>query len=174
MKDRNARDLWNLFIGRFPSRRVRLLFARKIFRNVGEKVFVAMGVNLYSPSNISIGDRSVINADCVLDGRDSAISIGTDVDIGTQTNIWTLEHDFDDSNHATKSGEVVIEDHAWIASRVTILPGVKIGRGAVVAAGSVVTCDVNPCAVVAGVPAVQIRERKNPLRYKLNFNPRFR
>lgn len=59
-----------------------------------------------------------------------------DVDIGTHTHIWTLEHDPIDSGHSTRTGSVTIEDHVWIASRVTILPGVTIGRGAVVAAGA--------------------------------------
>ena len=90
------------------------------------------------------------------------------------SHIWTLEHDPDDDRHATKSGAVVIEDHVWIATRVTILPGIKIGRGAVVAAGSVVTKDVESMAIVAGVPAKKIAVRKNSLEYKLDYSPRFR
>jgi len=64
---------------------------------------------------------------------------------------------------------VVIEDYAWVATRAMILPGVTIGQGAVVAAGSVVTKDVEPKSIVAGNPARCIRERKGIQRYTLNY-----
>ncbi len=171
---RNKRDLWNVLVGRLPSRRIRKYFARKTFAEFAEGAFIGLRVNVYDPANISIGSRSVVNAECVLDGRGSPLVIGHDVDIGTQSHIWTLEHDFNDDDHAVESGAVSIENHAWVASRVTILPGVTIGRGAVVAAGSVVTRDVPPMAIVAGTPARQIAVRENKLQYQLNFNPRFR
>lgn len=61
----------------------------------------------------------------------------------------------------------------WIASRVTILPGVTIGEGAVVAAGAIVTKDVEPYSIVAGVPAKRIGERNKNLEYTLNHMPFF-
>ena len=67
----------------------------------------------------------------------------------------------------------VIEDYVWIASRATILPGVKIGRGAVIASCAVVTKDVPPLAIVAGVPAKIIGWRKNNMDYKLGKGPWF-
>lgn len=168
------RDAWNLFFSRVPSRRVRRFFATRLLSYLGDKAFIALRVNFFAPEGITIGNRSIVNADCILDGREAPLTVGDNVDIGTHTHIWTLEHDPNDANHATKSGAVTIEDHAWIASRVTILPGVVIGRGAVVAAGSVVTRDVEPLAIVAGVPAKQISVRDNPLTYQLDFSPRFR
>ena len=114
------------------------------------------------------------NPDCHLDGRGGELNIGEDVDIGPWTHIWTLQHDPNDPNHGTKEGAVTIGDHVWIASRATILPGVTIGRGAVVACGSVVTKNVPELAIVAGIPAKVIGERKNPLKYELNYYPRFR
>ena len=68
---------------------------------------------------------------------------------------------------------MVIEDYVWIASRATILPGVTIGKGAVVACGAVVTKDVEPMTVVGGVPARKIGERINLLEYELKHNPLF-
>ncbi|MFC6639871.1 acyltransferase [Sulfitobacter sediminilitoris] len=66
-----------------------------------------------------------------------------------------------------------MEDYAWISCRVTILPNVRIGRGAVVAAGAVVTKDVPQFAIVAGVPAVVIGERERNLKYQLDFHKPF-
>jgi maltose O-acetyltransferase len=68
---------------------------------------------------------------------------------------------------------VVIEDYASIGSRALILSGVHIGRGAVVAAGAVVTHDVPPCMLVGGVPARVIRSRSRDLHYKLGYAKRF-
>ena len=68
------------------------------------------------------------------------------------------------SGHAAK---VVIEDYVWISSRATILPGVHIGKGAVIASGAVVTNDVPENAIVGGVPAKVIGKRECNYRYKL-------
>jgi acetyltransferase-like isoleucine patch superfamily enzyme len=84
-----------------------------------------------------------------------------------------LAHDVHSDVHADKGGDVVIEDHVWIASRATILPGVRIGRGAVVACNSVVTRDVPPMTIVGGVPARVIGTRQSRLDYRLSFRPWF-
>jgi maltose O-acetyltransferase len=167
-------DSWNILVRQIPSRRVRRIWLRHLLGTLGRDAFVAMRVTFMQPSNVHVGQRAVVNADCILDGRDYPICIGEDVDIGTQTHIWTLEHDPNSATHGTKGAPVTIEDHVWISSRVTILPGVTVGRGAVVAASAVVTRDVPPLAIVAGVPARIIGLRDNPLNYKLNFNRRFR
>lgn len=133
-----------------------------------------MNVKFFDPWSIVLSDRSVLNTGCIIDARGGVVSIGHDTDIGAQTHIWTLEHDPNDPDHGTRGGPVDIEDHVWIATRVTILPGVTIGRGAVVACGSVVTKDVPAMAIVAGIPAKTIGQRDNPLTYQLNYNPRFR
>lgn len=99
--------------------------------------------------------------------------VGDNVDIAQETNIWTLEHDVNDPSHNVVPGKVVIEDYVWIASRVTILPGVHIGKGAVVASGAVVTKDVPPMSIVGGVPAKVIGQRHNPLHYTNNYKPFF-
>lgn len=168
------RDLWNVLGGKLPSRTIRRFLSKKILSELGDNAFIAMGVTLYAPEGISIGKNSIVNAGCILDGRETSLSIGENVDIGTHSHIWTLEHDPNNEMHATKSGAVYIEDYVWVASRVTILPGVTIGRGAVVAAGAVVTKDVEAMAIMAGVPAKKIGVRDNPLQYQLNFSPRFR
>ena len=74
---------------------------------------------------------------------------------------------------ASKGGLVVIIDRAWISCRVVILPGVTVGEGAVVAAGAVVTKNVPPYTIVAGVPAKEVGKRTKDLRYKLCFHKSF-
>ncbi|MHB8134986.1 MAG: acyltransferase [Anaerolineaceae bacterium] len=87
--------------------------------------------------------------------------------------IWTLQHDPQSPNFESIGGPVIIEDYAWVSSRVTILPNVRIGKGAVVAANALVTKDVPPYTIVGGVPAKVIGERTKDLKYHLNYQTSF-
>lgn len=163
--------MWNEWVTHTPSRRIRLIFAKKLLGNMASDVSILMDVRFMNPRNIFIDERSVINPFCLLDGRGAPIEIEHDVDIGPHTHIWTLEHDPNADDHGTVEAPVKIGHHVWIASRVTVLPGVVIGAGAVIASGSVVTKDVPSMAIMAGVPAKKIGERENALNYRLNFSP---
>ena len=157
----------------FPSHVIRRLIVILSFESVGKNSSFLIGVEFRNPKNISVGRNSVINSRVLLDGRGGRLIIGDNVDIAQETNIWTLEHDVHSDFHTDKGGDVIIEDYVWIASRCTVLPGVRIGRGAVVAAGSVVTKDVAELCVVGGVPAKIIGFRKSGLKYQLNHKPLF-
>lgn len=171
---KRQRDLWNIFWGKIPSRRMRRLMLNRILREYDASVFVGIGVTFFDPWNISIHPRCVINAGCIIDGRGGAVTIGSDTDIGLQTHIWTLEHDPSDPDHGVRGGSVVIGDHVWIATRSTILPCTSVGRGTVIGCGTVVTKDLPERSIAAGVPAKVIGNRDNSLDYKLNYHPRFR
>lgn len=166
--------LFNTVIGRIPVRRFRHWWIRPILGTKGDHSFIGIRTQLMAPWNIHLHERAVINPDCHLDGRGGQLIINHDVDIGPHTHIWTMEHDPNDDNHGTKGGAVTIQDHVWIASRVTILPGVTIGRGAVIACGAVVRHDVEPLAIMGGVPAKKIGTRQNPLTYQINYYPKWR
>ena len=159
---------------KLPSRRIRLKLVKKMFGNVGENTSFLRGVNFVNSKNITVGKNSVINPNVYLDGRGGKLIIGDNVDIARDVMIWTLEHAPNDPYHATVGGDVIIEDHVWIASRVTILPNVRIGKGAVIACGAVVTKDVPELTIVGGVPAKIIGKRENPLIYELNYHPKYR
>lgn len=161
------------FIMFIPIWGVRWIFLKLIMHNIGKETFVMRKVSMVNPCNISIGNHVVINKSVMLDGRGANLVIGNNVDIAQETNIWTLEHDVNNNNHKEIAQDVIIDDYVWIASRVTILPGVHIGRGAVVASGAVVTKDVPPMAIVGGVPAKIIGKRTNPLTYTLKYKPFF-
>jgi maltose O-acetyltransferase len=125
-----------------------------------------------SHEKMRIGDKSIINRDCTLDGR-GGVTIGSNVSISPEVMLITSEHLKDDPDFGIRDRPIVIEDYAWIGSRATILPGVTVGRGAVVAAGAVVTRDIQPFAVVGGIPARPIGKRNQDLRYQLGFRPWF-
>ena len=165
--------VFNRFLMHIPSGAVRRALLRLRVAKMGKGVGLLIGVELRKGRNVFIGDRVVINKGVLLDGRGGQLIIGDDVDIAQETNIWTLQHDVHSDTHADQGGDVVIEDHVWIASRVTILPGVRIGRGAVVACNAVVTKDVPPMAIVGGVPAKVIGTRRSQLDYRLSFRPWF-
>lgn len=158
----------------FPWLKLRLFFIRLVIHKLGSNTFIAMKVDIKgAKKNLSIGNNCVINKLVTLDARGALLTIGNNVDIGQETNIWTDSHDPNNNNHIVKGKDVIIEDFVWIATRVTILPGVRIGRGAVIACGSIVTNDVEPMTIVGGVPAKKIGERKNDLTYQLNYHPYF-
>ena len=150
---------------------VRILFMRCFSGSFGVGSSVLRHVELWNPQNIFIGSHVIINRRVFLDGRGALLTIGDNVDIATEAMVWTLEHDVSSSSHETKAAPVTIEDHAWIGCRAQILPGVKIGRGAVIAAGAVVTKDVPANEIWGGVPAKRIGHRNNPLTYSLNYRP---
>ena len=126
----------------------------------------------FRPWKLRIGNNTVIGNDAMLDAR-SGIEIGDNVSLSMGVWIWTLQHDPQSPTYEAYGGPVRIEDYAWISTRVTILPGITIGKGAVVAAGGVVTKDVEPYTIVGGVPAKKIGERTKDLRYKLKFHKTF-
>ena len=121
--------------------------------------------------DVTFGDRCSVQPFSILVGYPSCgggdagrIEIGDDVRIASHAMIIAANHVVDDparpiSQQGLVSAPIVIEDDVWIAGRVTITAGVRVGRGAVLAAGAVVTKDVPRATVVAGVPARVIRRR---------------
>jgi len=161
-------------VGLFPFHHFRRFFYRMNGIKIGKDSTIHMGARFYNPKNILIGKDSIIGERVVLDGRDK-LFIGDHVDIASEVMIYNSEHDINNPNFLAKNAPVFIDDYVFIGPRVIILPGVKIGKGAVVAASAVVTKDVPPFAVVAGVPAKIIGERKNKnLSYKLGRASWFR
>lgn len=154
-------------VGYIPFHSIRNACYRFCGVKIGNGSTFHMWARFYDPRNIKIGQDSIIGDHAFLDGRDK-IKIGNHVDIASQVMIYNSEHDTNsDDFHATTS-TVEIGDYVFIGPRAIILPGVKIGTGAVIGAGAVVTKDVSNFAIVGGVPAVKIGERKNQdLHYRL-------
>jgi maltose O-acetyltransferase len=168
--------LTNHVVAHLPSYRLRHAWYRRVLGlSLGPGSGIHMGCFLWfnGPGQVrrdgsTIGARSRINRDCCLDMR-GPLLIGHDVSVSPEVMILTGEHGHDRPDFAFETRPVVIEDHVWIGSRAVILPGASIGRGAVVAAGAVVSGRVAPKAVVGGVPARPLRMRsEQALDYSLD------
>ena len=112
-----------------------------------------------------MGRDSVINFGCYIDNR-RGVYIGNNVGIAHNTKIYTLGHNLDDPTFSTKGAPVYIEDNVFVFSNAIVMPGVTIGEGAIVLAGSVVTKNVAPWTVVGGNPAKIVRVRSQNIDYK--------
>lgn len=152
------------WVGHIPSHTLRRVFYVLAGVKIGKGSVIHMWANFFDPKNVQIGEDSIIGDHAFLDGR-AKLKIGSHVDIASQVLIYNSEHNINDNNFAVADKvikePVEIGDYVFIGPRAIILPGVKIGKGAVVAAGAVVTRDVPDFAIVAGVPAKVIGERKN-------------
>jgi len=132
---------------------------------VGKNVTIMNGCIFPHPGSVFIGNHVFINFHSVLFSAPNAgITIADNVVIGPRCMFVTGGHAIDEPNvpiidNPATAAPIVIEENVWIGANVTILPGVRIAKGCVVGAGSVVTKDTKPFTVVAGVPARLIRSR---------------
>ena len=163
----------NYIVAIFPSARLRLLFYKWVMKiDTGKSVYILSGTWMDCRGNLKIGNNTVINQRCRLDNR-GGIVIGSNVSISPEVHIITADHDVQDSMCVARTGKVIIEELVFIGSRATILPGVTIGKGAVVAACACVTKDVAPYTMVGGVPAKFIKERNKNLKYTTEYGRHF-
>lgn len=154
-------------IGIIPIHTLRIMLYKMDGVKIGKGSHIHMGTQFFYTKNISIGHGTIIGQNAFLDGRDK-LSIGDNVDIASDVMIYNSEHDIHSEDFKPILGPVEIGDYCFIGPRAIILPGVKIGKGAVVAAGAVVTKNVQEFEIVGGVPAKVIGERKQKdLHYRL-------
>ncbi|NMC77699.1 MAG: acyltransferase, partial [Candidatus Methanofastidiosa archaeon] len=150
-----------------PSHMFRKLFYIFSGIKIGKGSTIHMWANFFNPEGISIGEDTIIGDHVFLDGR-APLKIGNHVDIASYVMIYNSEHDIESTTFSAIDAPVEIGDYVFIGPRAIILPGVKVGNGAIIAAGAVVTKDVDSFSVVGGVPAKVIGERKNhDLHYRL-------
>ncbi len=167
---------WNLIIINeviqwIPSHNVRLFFYRRMGMKIGKSSRIFRKCELRQLDKIIIGEHCIIGSNCRLDGR-GALTIGNNVDISSYTILECGSHDF--VTFKPHFEPIIIKDDVWICTRAMILQGVTVGEGAIVAAGSVVTKDVPPFAIVGGVPAKVIGKRSNEIDYLLQTGALFR
>jgi len=129
---------------------------------IGDKVSIwshigRTQISVSEHASICIGDNTFINTGCILSSR-YQINIGKRCQIANQVIIMDSDfHGVEDRDKMESPSPIIIEDDVWIATRATILKGVHIGKGAVVAAGAVVTKNVPAYSIVGGVPARVIK-----------------
>jgi len=166
--------LANHLFNKIPSYFIRKLIYKYLYRmKIGKQSHIQMGVRVYAPWRIRIGNNCSIGYNSLLDGR-RGIIIGNNVDLAGEIKIMTLGHDLDDPDYSTKGDKVVIEDNASIFMGASILPGRTIGEGSIIALDAVVTKDTEPWSIYGGNPAVFIRRRKiDHLTYLRNYKRYF-
>lgn len=143
---------------------------------VGRRVHIGAGTTLWAPKRLTVGDDTYIGKRCTIE-CDGSIGAGVLIanhvgivgrfdhdfsQVGTMVRMapWIGEADFSPDLRA--KSRVVIGDDVWLGYGVLVLSGITVGRGAVVAAGSVVTHDVEPYSIVAGNPARHVKWRFTP------------
>jgi maltose O-acetyltransferase len=146
----------------FGSRAIRSFVLKRLFKSFGRKVNIEPKVIFYNLSESEIGDHSGIGMYSYV----GTVKIGRDVMIGEELIAISRNHEFSSTEIPMrlqgfqKDQPITIEDDVWVGTRVTILPGVTVGKGSIIGAGAVVTKDVPPYCIAAGNPAKIIRSRK--------------
>lgn len=135
---------------------------KRLFSHYGRNAVVHEGVHFGKGEKLYLGDFSYIGRCCFI-ALDSEVKIGNYVMIGPEVMIFTANHGTQLSGtmmfQPTEKKPVFVEDDVWIGARCILLPGVRFGSGAVIAAGSVVASDVPAECIAAGVPAKVLRKR---------------
>jgi acetyltransferase-like isoleucine patch superfamily enzyme len=163
--------IYYIFISRLPhssfiniSNRIRVWYVSRILKimEYDKNSFFENNVYISDGQNISIGKKCHINEDVFIQGA----YIGNYVMIAPNVSIINASHNFYRTDipmicqGITSKINPIIEDDVWIGRNVVIMPGIKIGIGSIIGAGSVVTKDVEPYSIVGGVPAKIIKKRK--------------
>lgn len=142
------------------SKKIRAICGKLILKECGRNVNIEKGATFATA--VTLGDNSGIGVNSLIS---SEVQIGKNVMMGPECMMFTQNHAFQDlsipmcQQGFSKRRQIIIEDDVWIGARVTILPGVKIGKGSIIGAGSVVTRDVLDYTIIAGNPAREIGKR---------------
>lgn len=160
----------NTVINKIPSRTFRKVWLKIFGAKIKRKSVIYRNTEILKINGLKIGERSQVGWHCLLDAR-GGLEIGNNVVIASYCKIISGTHDINSSSFVGMVKKTIIKDYVWICTSAIILPGVKIGKGAVIAAGSVVTKDVPDYCVVAGNPAKIIKKRNESINYNLPKAP---
>ncbi|KTF18815.1 sugar O-acetyltransferase [Pseudoalteromonas sp. 10-33] len=137
---------------------------KELFAQCGEGVIIESGFHCDYGNQITIGDRSFININCtVLDApiSEASITIGDDCLIGPNVQLLAVSHAVNPTQRLNKenfAAPIIIGNNVWIGAGAIILAGVSIGDNSVIGAGSVVTKSIASNTVVAGNPAIKLKD----------------
>ena len=174
----NKKDLvlWLLYthlISKIPYRygnNLRKSVIKKILKNMGEGVTISTNVKIICPQRISLGDEVGIANNVILDGRGGLIIDDYSI-IGFESVLITSTHNHQEHNKYIRNqgmfhAPIKIGKDVWIGARSVVFPGVKVNNGAIVGACSLVNKDVDQNAIVGGIPAKFIKNRRNENLYE--------
>lgn len=169
LKDRWLRaweQTYNILINKIPSHHVRLAWLRLGGAKIGKGSTIWRNTEVLGVENLVIGVDSVIAWHCQIDAR-AGVVIGDHVAIASHVLILAGSHDLAAPEFWSIAGPVYIDDYVWIASRAMIGHGLRIGRGAVVTANTLVAKSIAPYKIVGGSGAKLMGERPHDLNYKV-------
>lgn len=162
----------NVFINKIPSRHIRKWFYQLMGAKIGKNSFPCRRVEVLLPKGLQLADGVAVGWFVELDAR-GGITVDHDTNISSHVTLITGSHDIDDPNFTADFKPIKIGHHCWIGTGATVLQGVTIGDGAIVAAGAVVTKDIPAYEVWGGVPAKFIRKRSDNLDIQLALHQYF-
>lgn len=156
--------LWNGISRKRGTIRIaqRYMLCKSLSIDIGDNVSIHDNVYFFNIENMKFGNNVSIHPMCYFQAS-GGIEIGNDVSIAHGVTLMTQNHSYEDRSIPIKdqpiiSKPIIIEDNVWIGAKATVLYGRRVGKNSVIAAGAVVTKDVPPNTVVAGVPARVIKE----------------
>ena len=154
----------NHIFSHIPFWHIRKLYFLLIGAKIGKGTRMDMNITFLDPGRINIGANSHINCQCLIDARGTLL-IGNNVSISLRSAIVTGSHNYNSPKFDFVKTRIQIDNNVWIGFQSTIIGNVHIGEGAVVCAGAVVTKDIDPYTVVAGIPAKKIGTRNRDIDY---------
>lgn len=157
-------------ISMIPSHHLRRFVYKCLGAEIGKNVVFHFRTEIRGIHKLKIGKGTIIGDNALL-GAQWGLTIGENVNISSNVSIYSGEHDHRDPYFRItpqRTRPITIGNRVWIGSNAIILTGVNIGEGAVCCAGCVVTKDVEPYSVVAGIPAKKVNERPQDLRYEFS------
>lgn len=142
---------------------LRYIFLKSIAKNIGENVSIHPGVYIFNIDNLDIGNNVSIHPMSYIEAM-GGVSIGNDVSIAHSATILSANHVFQNINKPIKDQglvyhKTIIRDNVWIGAKATILSGVEVNEGTIIAAGAVVTKETLNNSIVGGIPAEIIKIR---------------
>jgi acetyltransferase-like isoleucine patch superfamily enzyme len=166
---REIPDVWSWFLSKLPGSTgigLRMIFVRRMLGACGKHPVFHTNVRITSPKKLKIGDRCAFGQGTFLTCG-GGITMGNDVATGPDAKIWSVNHIFEDPDvpwmkQGFEHKEVIIEDDVWIGASTFVKPGVRIGKGAIISAGTILSKSVPPFAIVAGNPGRVVGWRKRP------------
>lgn len=143
---------------------IRYILLKSIAKHIGENVAIAPDVYIFNPEYLSIGDNVSIHPMCYIEAK-GGIKIGNDVSIAHAVTLLSVNHIYSDLNRPIKDQgidyrEVEIKSDVWVGAKASILAGVTVESGCIIATGAVVTKNVNNYYIVGGIPSKLIKIRK--------------
>src|SRR5687767_11685488 len=155
------------FLGVIPIRFgnwMRGRFLGRYIGGMGRRCTIQANLRIATPEKLFIGDDCNFGEDVFITAG-GGVRIGNFVGIGAGAKIWSVNHKYDDPDvpwlrQGWEFKEVVVEDDAWIGANAFIMPGVTIGKGAIISAGTILSKSVPPYSIAAGNPGRVIGWRK--------------